>query len=75
MESSLEVGSKPQFPEAQKLHQKENTVDIVKLGKDLDVLFSASEAILPLLLVAVLQYIRLLIFRRYFYVVGFSMKS
>lgn len=32
MESSLEVGSKPQFPEAQKLHQKENTVDIVKLN-------------------------------------------
>lgn len=34
--------------------------------KDLDVLFSASEAMLPLLLVAVLQYVRLVIFRKIF---------
>lgn len=34
--------------------------------KDLDVLFSGSEATLPVLLVAVLQYVRLMIFRKIF---------
>lgn len=31
MENSLEVRANPQFPESQKLHQKENTVIIVTL--------------------------------------------
>lgn len=45
MENSLEVGAKPQFPESEKLHQKENTVIIVKLkaGRRPGCSFGASE--------------------------------